>query len=221
MLEERVSLAKRLVDLGCGAVPHPKAAVGVDAYLTPVQRGLGQGEFLSAAVFRDQGVEFVQAELTALPFKDGEFDFAYASHVFEHLPDPRAACAEMQRVAGAGGIITPSVFAEFAFGRPYHLWLVLERGNTLIFVRKRACDDRPFGEHPEPRAGGGYRATDETNPFEILLNDEKWYWGREQMPRLSRLLRKYWYSHSPVTEVVFCWEGSFRCVVIDENGNQR
>ena len=34
-----------------------------------------------------------------LPFEDGAFDLVYASHVIEHVPEPRALLAEMARVA--------------------------------------------------------------------------------------------------------------------------
>jgi SAM-dependent methyltransferase len=209
------------VDLGCGSLPHARAAVGVDAFRAPVQRELGAGAPLTATAFRQRHVQFVQANLEALPFRNQEFDFAYSHHVFEHLVDPKQACAEMMRVAGAGVIITPSVFAEVAFGRPYHRWFVLARGRTLLFVRKRADEDRPFGLHPERTSDGGYRATAETNPFELLLNDGGWYHGSEALPRLSRLLRGFWYSHSPVTEVVFLWRTSFECIVVEEDGRVR
>lgn len=217
-LQRRLQKAKKVIDLGCGTNPHPRAMVGVDAFLEPVQRALGYGRRIRVEDFRKRGVQFIQADLTALPFADKSFDFAYAHHVFEHLPDPQKACAEMRRIAKAGAIITPSIFAEIAFGRPYHLWLVIARGNTLIFVRKMAYEDCPFGKHPIPKKKGGYIVTSETNPFDILLNDGGWYHGREKMPRLSRLLRKYWYSHSPVMEVVFLWEGDFNCVVVHEDG---
>lgn len=219
MVQEQLNTAKRLVDLGCGANPHPRASVSVDAFLEPIHRALGHGPQIEAGHFRHKGVQFVQADIENLPFVDKEFDFAYSHHVFEHLPNPKKACAEMMRVAQAGAIITPSVFAEIAFGRPYHLWFVLARGTTLFFLRKTARDDRPFGEHPIATAGGGYQAVAQTNPFDILLNDGSWYNGGERMPRLSRLLRKYWYSHSPVMEVVFLWKNSFNCVVILDDGH--
>jgi hypothetical protein len=84
------------------------------------------------------------------------------------------------------------------------LWLVFARGQTLFFLRKRAVDDRPFGDHP--------------NAFDVLLNDGGWYRGRESMPSLSRAFRQHWYSHSPVMETVFVWQGSFECVAIEEDG---
>jgi predicted SAM-dependent methyltransferase len=39
------------------------------------------------------------------PFKDGEFDFAYGIHAFEHLPDPDKALKEWLRIVRVGGII--------------------------------------------------------------------------------------------------------------------
>jgi hypothetical protein len=124
----------------------------------------------------------------------------------------------MQRIARAGAIITPSVLSEFIFGRPYHLWLVVPRRDTLIFIRKLNAEDRPFGEHPEPTSSGGWRVTERTNPFEMLLNDGDWYQGLERMPRLSRPLRRHFYSHSSVTETVFFWREHFHTVVINDEG---
>ncbi len=217
-LQDYLQKSQRIIDLGCGANPHPRAIVGVDAFLAPVQRSLGYGQWIDIKNFKKRRIEFILANLTNLPFRDKSFDFAYAHHVFEHLDDPVGACKEMCRIARAGVIITPSIFAELAFGRPYHRWMVAARGHTIIFIEKTKAEDRPFGEHPIPKPGGGYRVTHETNPFDILLNEGNWYHGREKMPRLSRLLRRYWYSHSPVMEVIFLWENDFNCVVVHRDG---
>jgi SAM-dependent methyltransferase len=218
LMASRIAAARSVVDLGCGAHPHPRASVGVDRYLEPGHRLLGYGATLTADTFRARGVRFVQAELSELPFRDRQFDFAYSHHVFEHLPDPKRACREMQRVARGGVIITPSAFAEIAFGRPYHLWFVLQSGNTLVFVKKHPEEDCPFGPTPTPDSRGKLAVTAESNPFDMVLNVGGWYRGREGMARLARPLQRYWRSHSRVTEVMFNWQDSFRCVVIDENG---
>jgi SAM-dependent methyltransferase len=217
-LQDRLNKADRIIDLGSGADPHPRAIVAADAFLKPLHRSLGQGPELTSEVFKEKGIPFIQADLCSLPFADKCFDFAYSHHVFEHLMDPKKACSEISRIAKAGAIVTPSIFAEVAFGRPYHRWFVVSRGEVLVFIRKSQDDNQPFGEHPLPRKEGGYRVTKQTNPFDILLNERDWYQGNEGMPRLSRPLRHYWASHSPVMEVVFLWEGSFNCVVVQEDG---
>lgn len=217
-VQEELARAKTVVDLGCGTRPHPRATVAVDAFLEPAHRTLGAGATIEPATFEKSNVRFVQSDIAQTPFADKEFDFAYAHHVFEHLPDPRKACAEMSRIAKAGAIITPSAFSEIAFGRPYHLWMVTARGNSLIFMAKTERENCPFGEHPVPRPNNNYAANNKTNPFDILLNDGRWYLGLERMPRLSRLLRKFWYTHSPITEVVFLWRERFDCIVIHEDG---
>ena len=219
--QEQLAEAERIVDLGCGARPHPRATVAVDRYLAPEQRLLGQGAHLSAQTFERLGVRFVVADLERLPFPDKHFDYARASHVFEHLDDPKRACQEMARVARAGVILTPSIFAEHVFGRPYHRWMVFSRGDVLFFVEKIPELDRPFGDHPRRGPDGKLQVTPDSNPFDLLLNRPGWYKGRERMPRLSRLLQRYSFSHHPVLEVVFPWQGEIRCVVIDAHGEVR
>lgn len=221
LLERRISAAKKVVDLGCGANPHPKATVAVDAYVDPLHRGLGSGPTIDLAEMKRRNVTFINSDIMKLPFADKEFDFAYSHHVFEHLPDPKAACLEMSRIASAGCIVTPSVFAELAFGRPYHLWLVMARGHRLIFMKKLPEEDRPFGPHPEPLGGGKFRVTQESNPFDLLFNYGGWYRGRERMPRLERHVKEMVASRSVVMSTVFHWQDKIDCTVIDENGDLR
>ncbi len=60
------------------------------------------GNYLSADL-DPKGVD-VQADLTALPFKDGEFDFVFASHVLEHVREDKKALAEIARVLSPSGL---------------------------------------------------------------------------------------------------------------------
>lgn len=218
-LQHALENSDKVIDLGCGAHPIPKASVGVDRFPKPEQRLLGDGENISSESLASRGVTFIQADLEALPFATKSFDFAYSHHVFEHLPDPKRACLEMQRIARSGAIITPSIFAEHCFGRPYHFWLVVARGHTLFFFKKTPDFDRPFGNHPTKIQSGEFQITEDSNPFDLLLNSPGWYKGPERMPRLSRLLRHFWQTHHPVMEVAFFWEETFDCVVVDANGN--
>jgi SAM-dependent methyltransferase len=43
-------------------------------------------------------------DLQALPFADGTYDFIFASHVLEHVPDDERAIREIRRVLRPGGI---------------------------------------------------------------------------------------------------------------------
>jgi predicted SAM-dependent methyltransferase len=45
----------------------------------------------------------IKAEADDLPFKEGEFDFVYATHCIEHLKDPLKAINEWLRVVKKGG----------------------------------------------------------------------------------------------------------------------
>jgi SAM-dependent methyltransferase len=209
---ERLRAGGRIVDLGCGNVPVQGATAAVDLHVDPVERALGHGERIQAERFRERGIRFENQRIDRpLPFADKEFDFAYSAHVFEHLEDPATACLEMMRVAKAGVIITPSIFAEVAFGRPYHRWLVIDGDRKLCFFPKKIEEDRPFGEHPAYAEGVGYHATPATNPFDIALDDGEWY--RQpvgpETTRLRNSLRHHYYGHTPVMEVVFNWEDSF------------
>lgn len=217
--QRRINFAKNLVDIGCGINPHPNAKVGVDGFIEPIHRGTGY--FIEKEKLeKEKNIKFIEANVENLPFKDKEFDFSYSHHMIEHVENPREACKEIMRISEAGVIICPSIFAEYAFGRPYHLWFVMKKGNTLIFIKKSQEENQPFGDFPKPNKNkDGYIFDEKTNPFDILLDDGSWYKGKEKMPRLANLIQKYWHSRSEITEVILNWENSFNVLVIDENGN--
>lgn len=90
---------ERVVDVGCGttglAATEPELEVtGVDRDPRPDY----------------PGAKFVQADATALPFADDEFDVAYSNSVIEHLPpEARDAYArELQRVGRRWFVQTPN-----------------------------------------------------------------------------------------------------------------
>jgi SAM-dependent methyltransferase len=51
-------------------------------------------------------VEFLQADVFALPFPDCSFDHLFVCFVLEHLPDPLRALVHIQRVLRPGGTVT-------------------------------------------------------------------------------------------------------------------
>jgi ubiquinone/menaquinone biosynthesis C-methylase UbiE len=210
-VRQKLKESKKIIDLGCGNNPVEGASAAVDLYVEPKERILGVNPSIHIENMKKRGIDFVNTRVDGpLPFKDKEFDFAYSHHAFEHFEHPGIACDEAMRIAKSGVIITPSWFAEFMFGRPYHRWLMAEHSGILLFFRKRSYEDRPFGEHPAwDDTQKKWKVTPETNPFEILLNDGHWYEGRREMPALAKRIRKHWYSHSPIMEVMFFWDDRF------------
>ena len=118
----------RVLDVGSGAFPNPRADVCCD--LLPDDDEHRNG--VAAVIDRP----FVIGDVTALPFRDGAFDFVIASHIAEHVEDPAAFCAEMSRVATAGYIETPSPLGDRLLHEDYHLWRVGHRDGALAFVAK-------------------------------------------------------------------------------------
>jgi len=67
----------------------------------------------------------VTADVTRLPFRDNSFDVIYCSHVLEHVPDDRAAMAELFRVLRPSGwgliqvpISSKRTFEDFTITNP-------------------------------------------------------------------------------------------------------
>ncbi len=86
----------------------------------------------------------VLADVTHIPFADGVFGAAFASHVLEHLPDTlaaRSALAELHRVADAVYIVYP--YRQSLGGwitRGHHLWVRQKGATFLLTQRGRVVD---------------------------------------------------------------------------------
>lgn len=82
--------------------------------------------------------DFIAGDAIHLPFKDKAFDFVIARHILEHLYEPEIFLKELQRVAMAGYIETPSSFSEELYGWPYHLWKIdIENGRLILTGRDK------------------------------------------------------------------------------------
>ncbi len=119
---------EKVLDIGGGHAPLPEATVVVEYNLTSGHDRDGQ------LVALDE--RYIEGDAQALPFPDQSFDFAYASHVFEHVCEPARACTEMMRVARRGFIETPRKMTELFVGYPSHRWLVDVDNGVLTFERR-------------------------------------------------------------------------------------
>lgn len=72
-----------------------------------------------ATPHRNERIQWMISDVTDLPFRDGVFDVAVASHVLEHVVDRRRAVQEIKRVLNDHGRIVLRVFSvkDMRFGR--------------------------------------------------------------------------------------------------------
>ncbi len=117
-----------VLDVGSGGDPFPEATILADRYLQPTHH--------RSAAFAAHGKPVVICDVDALPFQSAQFAYVVCSHVLEHVDDPIAACRELQRIAEAGFIETPTLMKDalFAWAKGMHRWYVVTIANHVLFV---------------------------------------------------------------------------------------
>jgi FkbM family methyltransferase len=122
----------KVLDIGSGNVPFRLATHLAD--LTTRDNQLGR----AGAPFKYlDGKPVIQCDIARMPFADREFDFAYCSHVLEHVDDPTAACKELMRIAKRGFVETPSPGKDLwldTIAVSNHRWAVDRVGGKLVFT---------------------------------------------------------------------------------------
>jgi SAM-dependent methyltransferase len=98
---------ERLLDSGCGPglvsiylAEFVAEVIGVD--LTPAMVELAAESARKSSI---SNVNFLEGNMTMLPFPDDHFDVSVSRYAFHHLENPRKAFAEMLRVTRPGGKI--------------------------------------------------------------------------------------------------------------------
>jgi len=126
---------EKVIDLGSGDNPHPRADIYVDFFDDGIHR---EGAKL---VVPQQG-QFIKWDLNKypFPFKNKEFDFVICSHIIEHINNPAYFCNEIQRIGKRGYIETPNKLYEQIYGWSFHQWYVYALNDELIFERKKGQD---------------------------------------------------------------------------------
>ena len=121
----------RVLEIGGGHNPHPRADVIVDKYVEDNSHRGGDLKVLGHQTF-------VQADAENLPFEDDEFDYVICCHVLEHAENPRAFLSEMSRVAKGGYLEVPSLIGEYLIPKGSHSWCTLEIDDRLVLVNKES-----------------------------------------------------------------------------------
>lgn len=127
--ELSVKNSERVLEVGGGHNPHPRANVVVDKFAESNFHRSGD-----IKVLKNQ--TFLEADGENLPFKDNEFDYVICNHVLEHVDNPIKFLQEQSRVAKRGYIETPSYIGEHLVPKKSHRWLLLEIDNKIVMVEK-------------------------------------------------------------------------------------
>jgi hypothetical protein len=139
----------RVVDVGGGAAPFPRADSVIDA-LAYCHRDGGSDQNAHSKISyppRYTAEAWIQIDICdrrPWPVADKSFDFAVCSHLLEDIRDPIWVCSELQRIAKAGYIEVPSRIIEQTKGVEHprhagyyhHRWLIDADENTLVFRHK-------------------------------------------------------------------------------------
>ena len=97
------------LDAGCGAGRFTEVAGSMGARVVAVDFSTA----IDAARDNLHGradVDFVQADITRLPFEDGTFSHVYCLGVIQHTPSPAATFAALSRVTAKGGSLAVDVY---------------------------------------------------------------------------------------------------------------
>jgi SAM-dependent methyltransferase len=147
-----------ILEVGSGHRPYPHSDVLVDKHLEDRER---------EGTLRRDGRPLIVCDLANLPFRDRVFAYVIAAHVLEHVEAPLVAARELERVARAGYIETPSALMEFVEPhRAYHRWSVRREDGSLIFVPKNPASTQ-FRQRMTNRlitANFGWKLFAHTNP---------------------------------------------------------
>jgi uncharacterized protein YbaR (Trm112 family)/SAM-dependent methyltransferase len=124
-----ISPSDKVLEIGSGNNPNPRSNVLCDRFVN--DNGQRAGKF-SIVIDRP----LIVGDGYKLPFADKSFDYVIASHILEHMERPEKFVAELVRVAKAGYIEVPSIYAERLFGWNFHLWYCQKIKNGIVLHKK-------------------------------------------------------------------------------------
>jgi SAM-dependent methyltransferase len=105
-------VGRRLLDAGVGAGRFADRASAKGAEVFGVDLTMAVD-----AAYRNIGrrphVHLFQADIFALPFREGTFDLAYSIGVLHHTPDPQAAFARVADTVKPGGMFAVYMYARY------------------------------------------------------------------------------------------------------------
>jgi SAM-dependent methyltransferase len=122
----------RVLDAGVGAGRYAEIAAQMGGEVF----GVDLTKAVDAAydnIGERAGVHLAQADIFAMPFREGTFDHAYSIGVLHHTPDPRAALARVAEAVKPGGALAVYLYPNPGMAR--HFPDLIRRVTTRLPLR--------------------------------------------------------------------------------------
>ncbi|MBE9064947.1 class I SAM-dependent methyltransferase [cf. Phormidesmis sp. LEGE 11477] len=135
----------RVLEIGPGALPHPRADVALELdYASEEERIRQRGE----STQKVDTSNIVYFNGGRFPFDDMQFDYVICSHVLEHIPPEGLDefLSELQRVAPRGYVEVPNVFYEWICNASAHIWAAGWNNGTLTLCLKNDTMNGPIAD---------------------------------------------------------------------------
>ena len=116
LLDQAIPGDARIVEVGCGTGQMSLYLARADRVVVGADLTLASLRLAEAARrrFGLEAVRFVESDLNRPGLRAGAFDVVYCSGVLHHTPDPRAAFAQVARLARPGGLVVVGLYNAVA-----------------------------------------------------------------------------------------------------------
>ena len=185
----------RLLECGSGARPALFLASRCDNFTAVDFSSVGLIE--AAAKLESTGLTYrtVEADITQLPFSDGEFDVAYSAHAIYHIATPdgqSSALAEMMRVVRPGGRVVLVLANPFPLLFPGRLLRRLLAATPMIERLLNAIRPKPALPYRPMRRGWYEKHFSKWGDVQVVGHAVPSSWFDRSIPESNGLARVAW-----------------------------